>query len=268
MMRVSVKAIQAFVMVLVLVAAVVSILCACTEKEGAALVIMYRSTFHGFLEAQGYDTLVYRFTALPGGWLTGVSVFERRIEGDREVATYVFSRPGNMTMVTGTAYGEPVTLGEIRNTENGLRVEGDGDGRIYRLQPDGVLKIRRDRGGEEEVWRASRSDGAPGADLSGWAKGTFAFPDLVRSVYAERRFAADDSSEDTTYSIRHDEEDRYRVSVDGVEPVCEAVAANLGEFLSGVRALEDFALIELVLGPERNLRPLLAYVLAEKTNRK
>ncbi|MGB4572337.1 MAG: hypothetical protein WBH97_05900 [Rectinemataceae bacterium] len=235
------------------------------------ILLVYKHTEHGYLESNGFDTLVFRFSSLPGGWLTGAIVSGRMLDGERDLAAFHFSRAADEIYVTEDSYydEEPASADPsvtIVPDGSGLVIKGRDFSRTLSLPGDGSLNVVSASGTVTERWVGMRDAPDSGSTISRsgevTAKGIFSFPAASQAKYVERKTGDTEGAEDLTCSMWFDKEGSWRFRIEAVEPVCEGYASGLAEALSGGKALENLALIEAVLGMDASIRPVLALAAA------
>ncbi|HWP69292.1 MAG TPA: hypothetical protein VN437_08315, partial [Rectinemataceae bacterium] len=68
-------------------------------------------------------------------------------------------------------------------------------------------------------------------------------------------------AEDLQLSLWIDDKGDDRFRTESVAPINEVYASGLKDSLGGSQGLQNLALVDLVLGKARNIRPVLAYLL-------
>lgn len=232
-------------------------------KEG--ILIAYRHTGFGFVEANGFDTLIYRFQALPGGWLEGAIVYERKLGGEKEIRRYGFSYAGDEVIVTESSEGITKEIARIKTSKDAQEIHGTAERIVSRgsggslvvrsLSGDYVEEYMMPAGGKEKKSLISRSGAVE-------VEGNYVFPGKGMVVYGERRTGDSKGAEDLQLSLWIDDRSDDRFRTESVVPINEVYASGLKESLGGDRGLQNLALVDLVLGKTRNIRPVLAYLLS------
>ena len=234
------------------------------EKKPSSCVVAYRVDGHRFLESEGWNTEVYRFSTWPNGYMGGATVSRRGLYGEREVSWYSTAPLGSETLVTGAALNEygGKSDDEARFTYrvDGESVEVSGGGGLarYTRAADGSLKIEKDPGGYsiEEEWSA---DGSSRILRNGEliASGRVVVEGPGRYRYLQRRVTDPEGHDELEYDI-WEKGDRLDLSVGSVEPLATMYIEGLFALLSGGRTLENLAFVDRVLGLDRRLSPILA----------
>lgn len=242
------------------------------KKGTEGVLIAYRHTGIGFVDANGYDTLIFRFLTLPGGWLSGCVVSERRLEGEKEVGRYSFSYAGNEIMVSGQTGNEPASSPVPFATSPGKVIVGKPASQVILLDNADTLTFQAPSGDYSESFMAGTANAEKkilvtrgGAVES---EGKFENPEKGKIVAVLRDKKDTTGAEEVTTTLYVDEKGDYRFRTEGVEPINEVYAAGLQEMLSGEHALENLALIDYVLGKGRNIRPVLAYAISQRKSGK
>ncbi len=234
------------------------------QRGGEGILVAYRHSGFGFAEANGFDTLIYRFTRLPGGWLDGAVVHERRLEGEKEIGRYAFSYAGDEVVVTESSEKAAEEIARIKTSREGLEIRGQAERSVLRGS-EGSLIIRSISGdySEEYMMLAVENRKKSLISRSGIveAEGTYAFPTTGKTEYRERRAGDTTGAEDLQLSLWIDKKGDCRFRTEGVAPINEVYAAGLKEALAGDRGLLNLALVDLVLGNTRNIRAALACIL-------
>jgi len=234
------------------------------ERRVGEVLIVYRHTQFGFMETHGFDTVVHRFSLLPGGWIDGAAVYERRMEGERLVANYGFSHAGDYIYVSRSSAGESAEFASIRLGAGGLELGGARQSLVSR-GPDGGIRISSLTGEYLEEYRAAGKGGGIEYAISRAgvveSTGRSEIPAQGRLVFTDRRTGDEHGAEDRTVSLWREGKDDYRFRTESVIPVNEVFASGLEEALGGEKGMQNFVLVDLVLGRERNMRPVLAYAL-------
>ena len=234
------------------------------EKRRGEVLIVYRHTQYGFMESYGFDTIVYRFFLLPGGWIDGAAVYERRMEGERLVANWEFSHAGDFVHVSRSSAGESAEFASIRLGEERLELGGARQGIVSRGS-GGSIRIASVTGDYLEEYRVSGKGGGIESAISRAGEvetaGRSEASAKARLVFTERRTGDENGAEDRTVSLWREGKDDYRFRTESVIPVNEVFTSGLEEALGGDKGMQNFVLVDLVLGRERNMRPVLAYAL-------
>lgn len=233
-------------------------------KEG--ILIAYRHTGFGFVDANGFDTLIYRFQALPGGWLEGAIVSERRLGGDKEIRRYGFSYAGDEVIVTESSEGSTKEIARMKTSKDVQEIHGTAE-RIVSRGSEGSLIVRSLSGdySEEYMMPAGGKEKKSLISRSGAVEveGSYAFPGKGMAVYRERRAGDSKGAEDLQLSLWIDDKGDDRFRTESVVPLNEVYASGLKESLGGDQGLQNLALVDLLLGKTRNIRPVLAYLLSK-----
>ena len=236
------------------------------QRAGEAVLVAYRHTGFGFSESNGFDTLIYRFARLPGSWLDGAVVYERRLGGEKEVCRYTFSYAGDEVIVAESSENAAKEIARIKTSQEGLEISGE-TGRVVARGSGGSLLVRSISGdySEEYMMPAEGDRKKSLISRSGIveAEGDYAFPAAGKIEYKERRSGDTTGAEDLQLSLWIDGKGECRFRTEGVTPINEVYAAGLREALAGGRGLLNLALVDLVLGNTRNIRPALACILSK-----
>ncbi|MCE5255221.1 MAG: hypothetical protein LLF89_00065 [Spirochaetaceae bacterium] len=231
------------------------------------IVIAYKDTEFGFLESQGFDTTIFRFQLLPGGWVKGALVYERRLGGEIEVASYDFSRAGNEILVSRMASGNAGVVANFDVSPGKVIIRGDAE-RVLSLDGEGTLVIGPGTDDYVEEYRMGPSTESKKATIK--RKGVVESEGLWSSPGKARFLFKESGNMGRTISLWLDEDDECRFRTEGVEPLNEVYAKGLSAGLQNEHGLENFALVDYVLGgTARNIRPVLAYLAfgSEKTKK-
>jgi len=94
------------------------------------------------------------------------------------------------------------------------------------------------------------------------AEGSYTFPSRGRVVYRERRAGDSTGAEELQLSLWIDDRGDFRFRTEGVVPINEVYASGFKDSFGGDRGLLNIALVDLVLGKTKNIRPVLAYALS------
>ncbi len=236
------------------------------EKGSEGLLIVYRETRFGYVESYGADTFIYRFTFLPGGWIDGVTLNERRVDGETSVARYSFSYAGNEIQIFESAGKESTELSTVVLSPDRMELKGRGEGTVS-LQSDGRLIFASSSGNHKEEYRLTGKKEDMKCIVSQGdfveAEGLYAVPKKGRIVYTERETQDTTGAEATTIELWVDGKNDYRFRTDGIVPINEVYISGLKDTLASDKGLQNLVLIGLVLGESRNIKPVLAYALSE-----
>lgn len=242
------------------------------KKGTEGVLLAYRHTGVGFMGANGYDTLIFRFVTLPGGWLSGCVVSERRLDGEKEVGRYTFSYAGNEIMVSGQTGNEPASAPVPFASSPGKVVIGKPATRIITLDEANTLTFQSPSGDYTESFMAGSSAANKKIVITRAgvveSEGTFENPEKGKIVAVLRDKKDTTGAEEVKTTLYIDDKNEYRFRTEGVEPVNEVYASGLQEMLTGDHALENAALIDYVLGPGRNIRSVLAYAVSQRKSGK
>ncbi len=150
------------------------------EKGKAGLLVVYRDTRFDFADSNGFDTLIFRFSLSPNGWLDGASVYERRIDGERARANYNFSYAGDGVAIAQTVEGNSREIADVTAASGKIEVRGTTE-RIVAREPGGGISFASISGDYQErfIVPGYRTEGAkcsfPEMGLSR-PKGVLIFP--------------------------------------------------------------------------------------------
>ena len=174
------------------------------QRGGEGILVAYRHTGFGFAEANGFDTVIYRFTRLPGGWLDGAVVYERRLEGEKEIDRYTFSYVGDEVVVAESSEKTAKEIARIKTSREGLEIRGETE-RIVVRGSEGSLVVRSISGdySEEYMMPAGENREKSLISRSGIveAEGNYAFPATGKTEYRERRAGDTTGAEDLQLSL-------------------------------------------------------------------
>ncbi len=241
-------------------------------KGTEGVLLAYRHTGIGFVEANGYDTLIFRFLTLPGGWLSGCVVSERRLEGEKEVGRYSFSYAGNEIMVSGQTGNEPASGLVPFSISPGKVIVGKPASRVILLDNADTLTFQSPAGDYTESFMAGSSNAEKRIMITRAgaveSEGKFEYPEKGKIVAFIRDKKDTTGAEEVRITLFVDEKNDYRFRTEGVEPVNEVYASGLQDMLTGDHALENLALIDYVLGKGRDIRPVLAYAVSQRKSGK
>lgn len=236
------------------------------------VLLAYRHTGIGFMDANGYDTLIFRFLTLPEGWLSGCVVSERRLDQEKEVGRYSFSYAGNEIVVSGQTGNEPTPGPVSFSTSSGKVVVGKPASLVILLDAADTLTFQSPAGdyAESFVVGSSNTEKKIMIIRSGTieSEGKFEYPEEGKIVAIIRDKKDTTGAEEVKTTLYIDEKNDYRFRTEGVEPINEVYASGLHDVLTGDHALENLALIDYVLGKGRDIRPVLAYAISQKKSGK
>lgn len=224
------------------------------------VLIVYKDTRFGILESQGYDTTIYRFHLLPGGWLDGAMVYKRDLTGEVPIARYDFSRAGKEILVSKSTADKAAVQATFNVEPEKIAINGDVT-RMLALNGKNTLQISPgDDSYVEEYRRGSKQ-----------FSGTLT---IKRNGNIERD-AKWASKSGTQFQLKEQAEDGFTVELwldpakdetrfrtDKMEGINEVYAKRLASCLESEHGFEDFALIDYVLGGSiNNIRPAMALLL-------
>ncbi len=220
--------------------------------------LVYRFTDHRFLQAYGYDTLVYRFLTLPGGWISGAIVSERGLGGEKDVAAWNFPRAGSTTYLHEKPFTQSSGASPMDAPRRAALDIKDG---IARLDERGVIRsYSRQADGSLRVWGAEPGDppgSVSGYTIADWSRGEYAPGGRNPVTYKAPVDGDAEGQASLEASVWAEKEGVLRYRVEGIEAICEVYASGLVPIMKGERGLENLAIIEAVTGTAKPLRPLL-----------
>lgn len=236
------------------------------QKGAEGLLVVYRHSQFGYAEIYGFDTFIYRFLFLPGGWLDTVTVYERRLEGEKMKARYSFAYVGDEVIVTESSPEGAREKARVFLGPRETRLEGS-QGRFVFREEQGNLFVESFGGARREKYALSGGAGTMLCSISkvgaAEAEGRYDIPEKGRVVYVEKQLKDSSGAAATTISLWRSQEGEYRFRTEGVVPLNEVYAVGLLDAFAGEKGLQNMTLVDLVLGPEQNIRPVLAYALWE-----
>ncbi len=229
------------------------------------VLLVYKYSVSGFSDAHNYDTLIFSFFGMPLGALTNVVVSERRMYEERAVERYVFARTGDDIKVISEKSGRFEEIGTLRPIANGVGLFSMDTLRMKYLLENGAVTLRSGTPGaflSEEWETADEAACRKTLGTSVLAVGGYSAQENGRILYTERRLDDIEGIEAVDTAFRVDG-DIVRISSGGVEPICDVFSDGLVSSLSNHFAVENFALIDIVLGRDCRLTPVLAWILAK-----
>jgi hypothetical protein len=229
------------------------------ELAGADFFIAYRHTHHAYVDTYGYDTEVIRFwESQPEGALRSARIAQRKMDGEYDIDIIDFARSeGRITVLSKRS-----SLGWsecVLSSASGTLVAKGKDFTFTYSAPAGKgLRIER-RYGERRYIEEWKPDGAAIiTDTEGrGAKGRFEGAWPLPSRYIEGSESDPSGGSDTEYSF-FDVEGGVKFRADSAEPLGECFVADLAKGRPEGISLEDIALIDIILGTDRRVTPLLA----------
>lgn len=224
------------------------------------VLIVYKDTRFGILESQGYDTIIYRFHLLPGGWLDGAMVYKRDLTGEVPIARYDFSRAGEEILVSKSTADKGAVQATFDVEPEKIAIHGDVT-RVIALNSKNTLQISPGDDSYAEEYRRGNQQ----------FSGTLT---IKRNGNTERD-AKWASKSGTQFQLKEQAEDGFTVELwldpakdearfrtDNMEGINEVYAKRLASCLESEHGLENFALIDYVLGGSiNNIRPAMAFLL-------
>jgi hypothetical protein len=224
------------------------------------LVIAYRHAHHAYLDAYGFDTEVFRFRKNGIGTLRAVAVSKRLPDGEETVAAYDFLH------VDGTVTLRPLFEGQnsaeciLKPEAKALVARGKDFIFSYSAPEPGLLRIEHRHGARTyvEEWRKAEGGSCLVSDSGGeGAKGRFEgdWPRPLR--YIERPDTDPSGGSDTAFEF-FDLDKELRFRSESAEPIGEGLFLNLAAAIPKGPDLEAVALLDITLGEERRITPLLA----------
>lgn len=219
--------------------------------------LVYRFTDHRFMEAYGYDTLVYRFLTSPGGWISGAVVSERGLGGEKDVAAWNFPRAGDTTYLQERQFMRSAATGSGTVPRSASLVTGNGSARL--TEGETVRTYLRRDGKALEVHGSEPGDepgSISGYHVADWAEGSYRYPSRGVAAYRAPLAEAPEGPDMLEATVWSEKDGVFRYRADGIEPICEVYASGLPAVLAGERAIENIAIMETVTGTAKPLRPL------------
>ena len=234
------------------------------RKTESALVV-YRHTGPGYAESYGFDTYIFRILTDGAGQITGGTSYQRTIGGEIEaVAFNSTSSQGAVTLSASSASGKSWsdTL-----TQKESRIEVSGAHKML-VSLGGALTFSS----LDEKYQESYSVDASKKDLpseisQGGAvveKGAWSYPEQGRALYAQAAPKDAQNAEGFSISLWYADRGDLRFATEGPEPINEVYAAGLAQILAGDHALVNAAILDLMLGESRYLRPLYAFAISRR----
>ena len=228
--------------------------------EGADFFLAYRHTHHAYLDAYGFDTEVFRFRDNKNGTIKSVSVSKLQMDG--ETATDYqdfFHKDDRVTVKSNFAEKGGSDCVIVPEGEN-LVATGKDFAFSYSTPESGVLRIER-RYGERvyvEEWRKAGGGQSIISDSKGeGAKGRFEGDWPRPRRYIERPNDDPSGGADSEFAF-FDIENGLEFRADSVEPQGEGLLSNFAAAFPQGPSLEAVALLDIALGEDRRITPLLA----------
>jgi len=229
------------------------------ELAGADFLVAYRHGHHAYVATNGYDTDVIRFwDQRPDGALRDARIARRMMDGEYDVDIIGIARASGEARIVS----DRSTLGwsecVLSFAGGTLVAKGKDFSFSYSASAGKGLRIER-RFGERvyvEEWGRDGSS-AISDSAGGGSKGCFEGPWPRPDRYVERPDSDPSGESDTVYSF-FDVEGGIKFRAESAEPLGECLVAGLGRSRPEGISLEDLALMDLVLGLDRRITPLLA----------
>jgi hypothetical protein len=229
------------------------------------VLVVYKDTRFGILESQGYDTTVYRFHLLPGGWIDGAMVYRRDLTGEVPIARYDFSRAGKETLISKSTADKSTVQATFDVEPEKIAITGDVT-RVLTLNGKNTLQISP--GDDSYVEEYRRGDQQYSGSVTIARNGVIE-RDAKWTSKSGTQFLLKEQAEDgfTVEFWLDSAKDETRFRTDNMEGINEVYSKRLASILEGEHGFENFALIDYVLGGSiNNMRPAMALLLLSGAN--
>lgn len=234
------------------------------ERKGASAMAVYRHTNPAFASSYGYDTAILRIWTLPDGQIATATLLQRTTSGETEIARYNVTQSGKRLLLAAAGPGEAAWKAEIVRDGASVLVSG---ARSFIVSHDKDLVFASVSGDYRETYSADASSQERRAQIikggqvlemgecAGTGKGLF--------QYAQHKPDDTQNVEGFEITIWVEDNGDLRWRTEGPEPVNEVYLAGAKTLFGGEQALINVAILDLILGESRYLRPVYACALAQ-----
>ena len=219
--------------------------------------VAYKHGHHAYLSTRGYDTEVFRFRLNLSGTIRQGSAAKLLQDGETLVDAFDFLHTNDTVALRSSFAAGGGSDCDIRPEGGALVARGKGFSVSYSAPEPGRLRIERRNGERIRVEEWSRSGSVLSDTMDAGAKGRFEGDWPRPRRYLERPEEDPSGASDLECSF-FDLEGSVKFRADAVEPLGEGLVMNFAAAFPQGPSLEALAILELVLGEERRITPLLA----------
>lgn len=236
---------------------------AVSRKNEAALLV-YKHTGFGYQDSHGYDTSIFRILAHPTGQISGAVMYARMPSEEAQKTTFNVSYVGDQIVVAASGDGTSWSA-ELTAKKEQLDVKGKVNYSIATgtsldfISPDGsyVERYSIDTAASELTSEIKKGGAVE-------EKGKWSFPEKKKAFYAQTRPQDEQNTEGFTIDFWFEDSGDVRFRTEGPAPVNEAYASGLSGLLASEHGLANAAILDLMLGESRYLRPVYALLMSRK----
>ncbi|HPB07208.1 MAG TPA: hypothetical protein PK905_01960 [Rectinema sp.] len=235
------------------------------KKQNENILIVYKHTGPGYMEAYGFDTYIFRLLTDGSGQIVGGTSYQRTLGGEKEFAQYNASVSGDtISLAASSAEKKPWSY-TIKTKGNRIEISGAHnvvvtlDKSLVFSSPDGTYKeIYSSDPSEERLPSEIRK-----ADAI-LEKGFWAYPEKGKAVYNQTKPEDTENIEGFQITLWYQDKGDYRFATEGPEPLNEVYASGLAEALAGDHGLINAVMLDLMLGESSYMRPIYAFGISRK----
>lgn len=221
------------------------------------LLLAYRHTGFAYLDANGFDTEVYRFRKNPSGTLKSVSVAKVLMDGETLTDAVDFLHTDRAVTLRSSFQGRGVGDCVLEPEGTALVARGADFIFSYAAPEGGGLRIERRYGTRVYIEEWGRDGASTVSDtMEGGAKGHFEGGWPLPKLYLERPDKDPSGATDVRFDF-FDTEKGIKFRADSVVPLGEGFLMGFESAFPQGLPLEALALLDISLGAERRITPLL-----------
>ncbi len=237
---------------------------AVTKKNETALIV-YKHTGFGYQDSYGYDTAIFRILAHPTGQISGAVMYERMPNEESRKKTFNVSYAGDHITVAASGEGSAAWTAEIETKKGQLEVKGSMN---YSVAAGTSLDFVSPDGSYAERYSIDPASAALASEIGKKGtveeKGKWSFPEKRKASYTQTKPGDEQNTEGFSIDVWFEDSGDIRFRTGGPAPVNEVYASGVVGLLTGEHGLANAAILDLMLGESRYLRPVYALLMSRK----
>lgn len=235
------------------------------SRKTENILVVYRHTGPGYAESYGFDTFIFRLLTDGSGQITGGTSYQRTIGGEIVAVNFNTTTTKDMISLTASSVGGKPWSDRLALKGNQIDVTG---AHRMRISLDTALTFASVEKNYQERYSVDQSQkDLPSEVTQAGAvveKGSWTYPEDGKAAYSQAKPNDTQNTEGFRISLWYADRGDMRFTTEGPEPINEVYAAGLAQVLAGDHALVNAAILDLMLGESRYLRPLYAFAISRR----
>jgi len=235
------------------------------SRKSENILVVYRHTGPGYAESYGFDTYIFRVLTDGSGQITGGTSYQRTLGGEIQAVSFNSTATQDAISLTASPANGKSWLDKL--AIRGEKIEVTGAHTMIVGLDTALSFASADKKYQESYSVDQARKDLPSEIVQSGAvveKGLWTYPETGKADYSQAKPDDTQNAEGFKISLWYADKGDLRFTTEGPEPINEVYAAGLAQVLAGDHALVNAALLDLMLGESRYLRPLYAFAISRR----